>query len=105
VRSRGRDRAAAGAGTRVVVAPKPLEHSPGCFRREAVSVVLHGDDDVVEVLFDDHGDRAVRTGMADGVREQVEENAFDLVGSEVGASRLDSRSGNVYGRTLRKRFR
>jgi hypothetical protein len=43
-------------------------------------VVLHGDDDVVEVLFDDHGDRAVRTGMADGVREQVEENAFDLVG-------------------------
>ena len=37
--------------------------------------------------------------------EQVEENAFDLVGSEVGASRLDSRSGNVYGRNLPKRFR
>ena len=79
---------AAGCGAGGVLPPEAVEHAAqhGC--REPLSGVLHRHPDLALVRLDEHGDRPVGAGVAERVRQDVEEHPLDLVrrtaGGEVG---------------------
>src|SRR5207302_1691636 len=75
-------RSAAAAGA--VGAPEPLEHPRGCFRRQSLAAVLDTEEQVGGAPLDPHRNRAVGGGVAQRVGHEVEENALELVGRELG---------------------
>jgi hypothetical protein len=71
--------AAARVRARLVLAPEPVEHPLRRVRGEPIAAVFDRDDHMVGIRLDDDRDLAVGRRVAHRVREQVHENALDLV--------------------------
>ena len=89
---------------RGVAAPEAVEDAPGGVSGQPFARVLDRHLHFLLSRLDDDCDRAVRGGMPEGVRDQVEEDALDLVGraAHVGAAVVEAR---LESHVSRPRFR
>src|SRR5207244_9913776 len=70
---------AAGGGACGVAAPEAVEDPRLCVGRNPLAAVLDRDADAVRLRLEDDGDGPVRRRVAQRVRQQVEEDALDLL--------------------------